>query len=283
MIAPSPTSTELKKGISGEIASPDKTRNRAHVTDSLTRMVLLVEYDGSSYCGSQLQLKMPTIQGELEKALARLTGEKIRVFTASRTDSGVHARGQVVSFRTSSTLSPQTFIDGLNHYLPPDIAVKAAHRVNDSFDVRRHALSREYSYYILNGATRSPLRQGFCHLVSARLDISAMNQASKALIGKHDFASFATRAGAEIKSTIRRVYQAEVKKDGELIVFKITANSFLPHQVRNTIGALIKVGLGKMTAKEFHSIIEEGMPGLAGATAPAHGLCLIKINYSSDF
>lgn len=283
MIALSPASTELKKGPSGKIASPDKTRNRVHVTGSLTRLVLLVEYDGSSYCGSQRQKKLPTIQGELEKALARLTGEEIRVFTASRTDSGVHARGQVVSFRTGSTLSPQTFIGGLNHYLPPDIAVKAAHRVGDSFNVRRHALSREYNYYILNGATRSPLRQGFCHLVSAKLDISAMNQASKALIGEHDFASFATGAGAEIKSTVRRVYQAEVKKDGELIVFKITANSFLPHQVRNTVGALIRVGLGKMTAGEFRSIIEARKLALAGATAPAHGLCLIKIVYASKF
>lgn len=275
----SPVITELKNR---KIASPDKTPNRAHVTGSLTRLVLLVEYDGSSYYGSQLQLKLPTIQGELEKALARLTGDEIRVSTASRTDSGVHALGQVVSFMTKSSLDPQTFIGGLNHYLPPDIAVKAAHRVGDSFDVRRRALSREYSYYILNGATRSPLRQGFCHLVNGKLNISAMNQASKALIGEHDFASFATRTVDEIKSTVRRVYQAGVKKDGELIVFNITANSFLPHQVRNTIGALIRVGLGKMTTEEFHSIIEKGVPGLAGATAPAHGLCLIKINYASD-
>ncbi len=250
---------------------------------NLTKMMLIVEYDGSGYHGFQLQAELSTIQGEMEKALLKLTGERVRVLAASRTDSGVHALGQVVSFRAKSSLTPQTFISGLNHYLPGDIAVKAAHRVSDSFSVRRHALSREYNYYILNSVTRSPVRQGFCHLVSGKLNILAMNLASKALIGEHNFASFATSLGAELRNTSRRVFQAKAEKDGELVVFSMTANSFLPHQVRNTVGALIRVGLGKMTVKEFHSIMEAREPGMAGTTAPAHGLCLMKVKYANHF
>ena len=202
---------------------------------------------------------------------------------ASRTDAGVHAKGQVVSFRTRSPLTLQTFINGLNYYLPRDIVVKASYRVSDSFNVRRSALSREYNYYILNSLTRSPLREGFSYLVGGHLDIDAMNRACQALIGEHDFASFVSSTGAEIKNTIRRVYRAEMEKDGELAVFKMVANSFLPHQVRNTVGALLRVGLGKMSVEEFHRIIEAKKTGLAGPSAPACGLCLMQINYPHPF
>jgi len=247
-----------------------------------TKMVLIMEYDGTYYHGFQLQANLPTIQGETEKALSKLTGEESRVVAASRTDAGVHAKGQVVSFRTKSSLPPQTFVNGLNYYLPRDIAVKAAYRAGDSFSVRRDAISREYNYYILNSLTRSPMREGFSYLVAGHLDIEAMNQACQALIGEHDFASFATCIGFGRK-TVRRVYRAEMEKDGELAIFNMVANSFLPHQVRNTVGALVRVGLGKMSVDEFHSIIEAKNPGLAGPTAPACGLCLMRVNYPRPF
>jgi len=242
-----------------------------------------MEYDGTRYHGFQLQANLPTIQGETEKALWKLTGERARVMAASRTDAGVHANGQVASFTTRSPLPTLTFVKGLNYYLPKDIAVKAAYRVENSFNVRRDAISREYNYYILNSLTRSPLMQGFSYLVATQLDIEAMNRACQALIGEHDFASFATCIGAGIKSTVRRVYQAEMKKEGELAIFTMVANSFLPHQVRNTVGTLIKVGLGKMSVDEFHGIIEAKKPGVAGPTAPACGLCLMRVNYSRPF
>ncbi len=275
--------TELKQVFSKESASPEKDLDEAGVTQNLTKIVLIVEYDGSGYYGFQLQVNLPTIQGELEKALLKLTGERVRVTSASRTDSGVHAMGQVVCFRTESLLAPETFASGLNYYLPRDIAVKTAHRVSDSFNVRRHAISREYNYYILNSSVRSPIRAGFCHLVMGKLDILAMNQAAQALICEHDFASFVTGAETEPKNTRRRVYQARVEKDADLVVFNMAANSFLTHQVRNTVGALIRVGLGKMTAGEFCSIIEAKKHALAGATAPARGLCLARVNYKNHF
>ena len=248
-----------------------------------TKIVLIVEYDGRRYHGFQLQAGQPTIQGAIEEALGRLTGEKTRVMGASRTDAGVHARGQVVSFRTGSSHSTRTFVDGLNYYLPGDIAVKSAHRVSDTFNVRRQAVSREYGYYILNSRTRSPLRESSSCRVSRQLDIEAMNGAGRALVGEHDLASFTSGIGLGMKSTVRRVYRAEVSKDEELAIFSMVANAFLPHQVRNTVGALIQVGLGKMSSQEFYSIIGAKKFGLAGPTAPAHGLCLIQVNYPHLF
>lgn len=243
-----------------------------------TKIMLVVEYNGARYHGFQLQADLPTIQEEIENALWKLTGERIRVVAAGRTDAGVHAQGQVVSFMTRSSLSPHTFINGLNYYLPRDIAVKAARSVDDSFSARRNALSREYTYRILNSSLRSPLCDGFSHLVAGHLDIEAMNQACQALIGKHDFASFASCIDGEIK-TVRNVHKAEVRKKGKLVIFNMVANSFLPHQVRNTAGSLIRIGLGKMTLNEFHAIIKTGRPGLAGPTVPACGLFLMRVNY----
>lgn len=245
--------------------------------------VCVVEYDGTHYYGFQLQAEVPTIQGEIESALWKLTGEKLRVMAASRTDTGVHAKGQVVSFRTRSSLPPHTFISGLNYHLPKDIAVKAAYRVSDSFNVRRSAVSREYNYYILNSPTRSPLRDSFCHIVGGHLDIEAMNCACQALIGEHDFTSFASSIEVGEKSMVRLVHRAKVEKDGEQVVFNIVANSFVPHQVRNTMGALIRVGLGRMPVDEFYRILEAKKPGLARPSAPARGLCLMQVNYPHPF
>jgi tRNA pseudouridine38-40 synthase len=248
------------------------------------RIILVIEYDGTNYHGSQLQNNARTVQGEIEKALKMLTGETIRIKTASRTDSGVHARGQVVSFGTNAVLPLKSFIDGLNHYLPHDVAVKEAFETPEPFDVIRRAVSREYRYYILNDRTRSPIRQGFAWRVTGNLDIEAMNQACRALIGRHDFASFVSSAEtARRKRTVRDVFEAEITQDGDMIIFRMVANAFLPHQVRNTVGSLVKVGQGKMTADEFRNMIDARTPGLAGPTAPAEGLCLIRVNYPGPF
>ncbi len=276
-------STEPEKVLSEGMRSSDKDLIKASLVNNATKIVLLVEYDGSRYHGLQLQADLSTVQGEIERALKKLTGDSVRVIAASRTDTGVHARGQVVSFRTESLLTPQTFVNGLNYYLPRDIAVKTAYRADASFNVRRCALSREYSYNILNSQTRSPMWKDFSYLVSGELDIEAMNLACRLLVGDHDFVSFASNLGVEIKSTRRRVYQARVYRNGELVIFNIIANSFLSHQVRNTVGALIRVGLGRMTVDEFHSIMEEKKIGLAGPAAPACGLCLLKVNYQKIY
>jgi tRNA pseudouridine38-40 synthase len=248
------------------------------------RIILVIEYDGTDYHGSQYQANAPTVQAEIEKALKMLTGEKIRIKMASRTDAGVHARGQVVAFDTGASLSPDEFVDGMNHFLPEDIAVKEAHRAGADFDVRRRAVSREYRYHILNSPSRSPLRQKYACRVECKINVEDMNRACKALLGRHDFASFvASEETARQKRTVRDVFKAEVTREGEMIIFTMAAGSFLPHQVRNTAGALIKVGQGKMTVAEFSDLVAAATPGLAGPTAPAAGLCLERVDYPVTF
>ena len=244
------------------------------------QIILIIEYDGTDYHGSQFQTNAPTVQEEIEKALEKLIGYKIRIKMASRTDAGVHATGQVAGFITDSVLPLESYMAGLNHFLPDDIAVREAFVSSDPFDVRRRATSREYRYSILNRETRSPVQQRFTHRVAGELDIDAMNEACRAFIGKHDLASFVSSAEvAAKKRTVRRVMKAEFTREADMIHFDIVADSFLPHQVRNTIGALIKVGQGKMTAAEFEKMIEAKTPGLAEPTAPAAGLCLVNVNY----
>ncbi|MEJ2738303.1 MAG: tRNA pseudouridine(38-40) synthase TruA [Dehalococcoidia bacterium] len=243
-----------------------------------SKIALVVEYDGRRYYGFQWQPGLPTIQSELEQAVRKLTRERKRVMSASRTDTGVHAKGQVVSFRTGTDYPPETFIRALNYYLPEDIAVLAAERVDDDFNVRRDALSREYEYRILNRAIRSPLITGFTYLVHGELDIDRMNEACELLKGTHDFSSFAASLGQK-GSMVRNVHKAVMRREGDMVLFHITANAFLPHQVRNTVGLMIRLGQGKVTLEEFHEIMEQKTLGMAGPAAPAHGLCLMKVNY----
>lgn len=236
-----------------------------------------MEYDGGRYHGSQLQADAPTIQGETESAVGRLTGRTARVAMASRTDAGVHAKGQVASFRCDASLEARSWVSGLNHYLPGDIAVRAAYRAEGSFDVRRHAVSREYRYHVLNRSTPSPLWRRFADLVPQPLDVEAMNAACSALPGEHDFAPFASEAYR--RSTRRRVLRAEVGRRRDLVTFDMEATSFLPHQVRNTMGGLIKVGLHRMSVESFREKFARGKAGAIGPTAPARGLCLMNVRY----
>jgi len=252
--------------------------------ETTVRIALVVEYDGTNYYGSQLQSGQPTIQSEIEAGVLRLTGEKVRLAMSSRTDSGVHARGQVVSFKTACGLPTSAFVHGLNCHLPEDIAVKSACPVDLRFDPRRMASSREYSYTILNSTTRSPLTARFAHRVKGTFNIGAMNEACKTLIGTHDFASFASEIGDEPeKSTIRQVSCAMVKRDGEVVTFIIQANAFVRHQIRNTAGALVEIGLERMTPDQFVRILEAKQPGLGGPCLPAKGLCLMQVNYPFNF
>ncbi len=249
--------------------------------NNINKIVLVVEYNGRQYYGFQWQKGVPTIQDELEKAIRKLTGEQLRVIAASRTDTGVHARGQVISFRTESRLPPETFTSGLNHYLPGDIAVTGACRVSEKFNVRKDAVRREYRYYIINRRSRSPLEEDQAFHVGEKLNIDLMDQAGGLLIGKHDLISFAT-AWDRQESTVRQVYASGVTAENGKIVFRIVAGSFLTHQVRNTMGTLIRVGTGRMEIEEFKRILEAKKVSTAGPAAPAHGLCLIEVVYPEN-
>ena len=248
-----------------------------------TRLALVVEYDGECYAGSQWQPEVLTIQSEIEKALYKLTGESARVTMAGRTDAGVHAAGQVVAFDTESSLEERAFVSGLNHFLPLDIAVKSARRMSLAFDPRRHASKREYEYFILNSATRSPLWNGRAHRIAGELNIDAMNHACQLLIGEHDFASFTSNTEDEERTTVRYMYHASARRDGRMVIVRMMASAFLLHQVRNTVGTLLRVGQGKMTLQEFQSIINTCEFGLAGPAVPSYGLYLKSVYYEEGF
>lgn len=247
-----------------------------------TKVALIIEYDGTRFLGSQTQPRGPTVQSEVESAIEKLTDEKLRVMLSSRTDTGVSALGQVASFRTASALTLERIIGGLNHYLPQDVAIKAAYRIPDDLDVRRAAISREYLYRIWNEPVRSPINERFCHRVAPRLDERAMDAAARFLVGTHDLKAFGSSGGGLERSTVRTVYEAGVSRHGDEVAFRIVASSFLTHQVRNTAGALIKVGLGDLTIEEFKRLLIISKAGQAGPAAPGKGLCLVKINYRKD-
>jgi tRNA pseudouridine38-40 synthase len=249
------------------------------------KFVIIVEYDGTNYHGFQLQTGANTIQAELEKAILGLTGENRRVIPASRTDSGVHAVGQVVAFRTAANFSPPVIIKGLNHYLPGDIAVRRAYRVNNALNVRREATSREYKYYILNRETRSPLRDRYAYTVNGEIDIAAMNAACAVLLGEHDLVSFASALEEKWRGKTTRtiLHAAVVRESDDVVVFEVEANAFLTHQVRNTVGALLRVGQHRMEVGEFSQILGAKRAGTAGPGVPARGLFLVKINYPYSF
>ena len=245
----------------------------------LHKVAALVEYDGASFRGFQWQKRDRTVQSELEGALQKLSGACGRVQAASRTDAGVHARGQVVAFRVRDDLGTATIVRGMNYYLPEDVALKGACGIDADFDVRRRAVSRQYCYTILDSGTRSPLYERMALRVRHTLDVGRMRAACRLLQGVHDFAAFATSLDEPDSSTVRFVHEARVLQTAELIEFWMTANAFLRHQVRNTVGLLVRVGLGKTSVEEFGALIDGGRQGAAGPAAVARGLCLVRVSY----
>ena len=246
------------------------------------RIALEIEYEGTAYAGSQYQKNARTIQGELEKALRKLTRKAIRVTLAGRTDAGVHAKGQVAAFLTTVPYEPGVFQRALNSFLPQDIVVRAAQEVALSFDVRRHARRRWYRYRVYNGRSRRPLFRSQCWHVPEPLDVEAMREAAQHLVGRQDFAALAAPAAG--RSTVRTVHWAEVRRRRCWVVFDIEGDAFLPQQVRRTMGALVRVGQGKETVEGFRSLLASGRPGAASFAAPAAGLCLMAVRYEDvDF
>ena len=240
------------------------------------RLALVLEYDGSRYVGSQLQKQAPTIQAELETALGKLTGERLRVALAGRTDAGVHAQGQVAALTTASTPETDVFVRGLHAWLPADIAVRRAVEAPETFDPRRHASSRTYRYTIQNTTVRSPLWRGYAWHVAAPLDTATMQDAATELIGEHDFAAFSRREGVP---TVRCLRRCDVARRGALLTVEVEANAFLRQQVRRTVGALMQVGSGRLNVAGFRDLLHRAEPNSAEPLAPAHGLCLLRVAY----
>ena len=240
---------------------------------------LLIEYDGTNYLGWQVQPKGQTIQGVLEEKIGLLTGASVQLFGSGRTDSGVHALGQVAHFKTESRMNILTIQRALNSLVPPDIVIQKVEEVEDGFHARKHSKSKVYEYRILNRNLRSAFHRGYVWYIPQKLNFVEMQKAARSLVGEHDFSAFRT-VGSPTRTTVRRVIRAEWKRgrDG-LIRFEIEANGFLKQMVRSIIGTLVEVGKGKMKAADLRKILNSKDRKEAGPTAPARGLFLKEVKY----
>ncbi len=242
------------------------------------RFKLTIEYDGTDYHGWQVQPNGRTVQAVLQDAIARMTGETASLVAAGRTDAGVHAAGQVVSFALQRAIAPAVLQRGLNALTPPDIAVTAAEVACDDFHPRRAARSRVYTYCIWNARWASPFWRRYAWHVPQPLDVPAMRTAAAYMVGEHDFSSFRA-AGCEAKHPVRRVLRSELEQAADLITYHIEATGFLRHMVRNIAGTLVEIGRGERGAADTPRLLAARDRTLAGATAPGCGLCLTRVNY----
>jgi len=247
------------------------------------RIALCIEYDGSAFKGWQLQRHgVRTVQGELESALQRVAAHPVRVSCAGRTDTGVHAAGQVVHFDTEAQRQPRNWVLGANVNLPHDVAVSWACEVPDDFHARFSAQSRSYRYLILNRPTRSSLLARRVTWIHRPLDADLMHRAGQALVGTHDFSSYRAVA-CQAKSPIRTLHRLDVIRHGELIELRVHANAFLHHMIRNIAGVLMTIGRGEASPDWAASVLELRDRTLGGVTAPPDGLYFERVWYPERF
>jgi tRNA pseudouridine38-40 synthase len=249
---------------------------------------LLIEYDGTNYCGWQIQPECETIQGIIESTLTRITKADTDVLGAGRTDAGVHALGQVANFRTDSKMTPDEFKIALNSLLPKDIAIKNVEEVDESFHSRYDAINRVYHYTI--STTPSVFLRNNVYVISRQIDVDLMNTACEFLMGTHDFSSFSS-ASDPVSSMVRNIRhirwyvfdsKCSVIDEGckhRLIQLRIEANAFLRGMVRTIAGTLLDVGLGKIAPEKIIDILEMKDRSSAGPSLPAKGLCLVRVDY----
>ncbi len=244
----------------------------------MRNLKLTIAYDGAAYAGFQRQAHLPTVQAALEEALAALTGGRLHVTGAGRTDAGVHALGQVVNFRTLASIPTQRFVPALNSLLPRDIAVLDAAEVPLEFHARFWAKAKTYTYRIWRAPVRPVFERDRVYHFTRPLDLTAIAEATRLLHGTHDFASLCG-SGSEVRSTTRTVREASWAEADGILSFCITADGFLYHMVRNLVGTLILVGLGKHPPSWVDEILAGRDRTLAGPTVPAAGLFLVSVEY----
>ena len=243
-----------------------------------TNIRLTLAFEGTAYHGWQIQSNVPTIQGVVSEAITRVVGEPINLVGCGRTDAGTHARRYVANFRTSSKIPPSQLVRALNSLLPQDIRILSARRVHLEFHARRHAYAKTYRYQIYLGPVLLPhLAREYYHF-PRRLDLSRMVQGARLFEGEHDFAAFAKACSLPANS-IRRIFRCELKKKGYRLHFTVEGSGFLHHMVRNMAGTLLEVGEGTMSLQEAQDLFLRRDRKLAGFTAPAHGLVLLKVRY----
>lgn len=239
---------------------------------------LTLEYDGTTYAGWQRQPNLPTIQAAVETAIFGVTQITVPVIGAGRTDSGVHALGQVASFRINRDMSPREWMRALNAHLPESIVVRSVELMPDSFHARHSAKGKLYEYRILNRPERPAVERDYCWHVYHPLNDAAMNRAGKTLIGSHDFSSFQTQP-TENKDPFCRLQRLAVIREGTWLRIEVYADRFLKQMVRSIVGTLVEVGLNKRPSNSLRTILDAHDRSAAGKTAPSQGLFLMRVDY----
>ena len=244
----------------------------------MTKYKIVLQYDGSRFAGWQTQKNQKTVQGTVTDALKTLSAEKATVVGAGRTDAGVHALGQVAHFQLKEGRDPEGLHRALNGLLPWDIRVRRLNSVKKDFHAQKNALKKRYEYRIYNGYVLSPFLRGYVYHVFRPLDFEVMQRACELLHGRHDFSGFAA-ASTTVKDRRRKVLLSSLKKRGGLILYRIEADGFLHHMIRNIMGTLLQIGAGKRSPEDVARILLSKDRRKAGPTAPAHGLYLVRIWY----
>ena len=244
----------------------------------MKRVKLIVAYDGTNYCGWQIQINGITVEEVLNKTISELVGEPIAVIGASRTDSGVHAMGNVAVFDTESRIPAEKMSFALNQRLPEDIRIQESCEVPLDWHPRYCDTRKTYEYRILNRRFAIPTERLYSHFFYYPLDVEKMQEAADYLVGEHDFKSFCA-VNAQSKTSVRTIYACTVTKEADIITIRVTGNGFLYNMVRIIAGTLIKVGAGEFAPQEMQAILDACDRSVAGPTAPAHGLTMIGLEY----
>jgi tRNA pseudouridine38-40 synthase len=246
------------------------------------RIALGLEYDGSQYHGWQRQPNLRTVQGEVEKALAKIVGKETNVHCAGRTDTGVHAAAQVLHFECDVNRSLRAFVFGVNSQLPKDISIKWSKEVPEDFEARFAATKRKYRYIIYNHSIRPALLRSQLTWYYRPLNADLMAEGAVALVGEHDFSSFRSTE-CQSKTAIRKIESVSIKREGEFIIIDIVANAFLHHMVRNIAGVLMTIGSEKKPSAWTAELLEVKNRALGAETAPPYGLYLTEVTYPDKF
>ena len=252
-----------------------------HPPEGQRRFVLVCEYDGTAYCGWQRQINGPSVQQALEEALSRLTGEPVAVTGSSRTDAGVHALGLCAHFDSATRIPPDKLAFALNTMLPPDIRIRESGPAPEGFHARYSACGKVYRYVFFNSRHDCAIGRQYAAHVPLELDERLMHTEAQALLGTHDFAAFAA-SGSVATSTVRTIYRAQVKRDGEQVTLTVLGDGFLYNMVRIIAGTLMEVGTGKRAPGAIARAIATGDRLALGQTAPAKGLTLMRVLYGGD-
>jgi tRNA pseudouridine38-40 synthase len=239
---------------------------------------VVLEYDGSGFAGWQQQAHGRTVEVELKRALREITGQEHKVYAAGRTDAGAHAEGQVVSFQTDGRIKPYRLVAALNARLPADVAVLSAEEVPDAFHARYAARWRRYRYRYLDRPSRPALERGRCWQLRGPLDVDAMSQAAKALVGKHDWTSYCSASEPPV-GRVREMRSARVLRRGDIVELELVAEGFLRGLARSIAGALAEVGRGRRPPEWVGEVLRARDRRQASRTAPAGGLTLMEVIY----